>query len=577
MRLQSVSVKLWLVMVTLVLLVLGSIGFALNYLFTGLYINQNITSLEQQAKDIAKEVADVTTIDQLVQRLSNIRYTQGVTAFVSDNQGNILAVSGVSMGMGRGMGMTMHAIPLNESEFAQALAGKTIKKTIMLNGTGSAVMVANRLTLASGSFTGVIILSGSLAPVTESINSFRHLLYYVVGIALLLATLFALWLSRTLTIPLVAMNRVARRMSQGEFSDRIKVTSGDEIGMLGNSLNTLAEKLDQHIELLSREKKQLDGVLASMGDAVVTLNDRGELVQANQPATDLWNDEEERKGLTLHWLRQALQTVISRGEPVDEDMELGTQILHVHMEPLKQVEGQGGGVAVMRDVTAEHKQEKLRRELMASVSHELRTPVHLVQGQLEALVDGLVPAAQQQRFLDSALLEVQRLGRLVGELQEISRLDNGFPLTRERLDLKKLVEMVTEKYYPRTQEAGIRLTLKAEPMTVYGDSDRITQVLVNLLDNSLRYTPAGGEVSVKVFPEQNDAVIVVADTGKGISPEHLQNIWESFYRVEPTGKEHMGLGLAIVKRIVEAHQGQVSVSSELGKGTKFTLRMPTGL
>ncbi|HEX3015422.1 MAG TPA: hypothetical protein VHQ46_03465, partial [Desulfobacteria bacterium] len=181
MRLQSVSVKLWLVMVTLVLLVLGSIGFALNYLFTGLYINQNITSLEQQAKDIAKEVADVTTIDQLVQRLSNIRYTQGVTAFVSDNQGNILAVSGVSMGMGRGMGMTMHAIPLNESEFAQALAGKTIKKTIMLNGTGSAVMVANRLTLASGSFTGVIILSGSLAPVTESINSFRHLLYYVFG------------------------------------------------------------------------------------------------------------------------------------------------------------------------------------------------------------------------------------------------------------------------------------------------------------------------------------------------------------------------------------------------------------
>ncbi len=570
MKLKSVSLKLWLVMVTLVLLVLGSFSLALNLLFADFYRNQKEAALQQEAISIAAGLADFTNIEDLQNKLHAIRYAQGRSVQVVDAEGNLRATSGQM-----GMGMGMHVNIIQASDFARILAGETlIIRGITVNNDTSLLMVATPLKVSNNQVLGAVLVSSPLAEVTESIKSFSHMLYYVVGIAVVLATLFALWLSRTLTTPLVEMNRIARRMSTGDFTDRAKVLTEDEIGNLGRSLNTLAEDLDKHIRLLSREKEQLAGVLASMGDAVISLDNQGNLVQANPPAIDLWQDQPERKQLIVQKLKEMLRQVNTQGRPVQMDLEVDTQVLEVHMEQLKELEGQAGGVAVIRDVTAGRRQEKLRRELMASTSHELRTPIHLIQGQIEAMADGLIPVQEQKNYLEMTLTEVYRLGRLVSDLQEINRLEQGFPIVQVKFDLGDLAGEVAEKFSAKAQGLQIAISVETQPTPIYGDPDRLTQVFVNLIDNGLRYTPAGGTIKLKVAPENSTAVITISDTGKGIKPEHLPNIWESFFTADRSSKANMGLGLAIVKRIVAAHEGTITVDSELGRGTTFKIRIP---
>ncbi|HZW83438.1 MAG TPA: ATP-binding protein [Candidatus Deferrimicrobium sp.] len=568
MRLKSVSLKLWLVMVTLVLLVLGSFSLALNLLFSDFYRNQKEASLKQEAIDISANLADVSNTLELQNELLKIRYTQGLNVFVVDTQGQVLATSGA-------MGMGMHGVNIEQNDFARILGGETVSiRGITMNNDTSLIIVATPWKLSNGKTLGAVLLSSPLAQVTESIKSFSHMLYYVVAVAVFLATLFALWLSRTLTTPLLEMNRIARRMSAGDFSDRVKVLTDDEIGNLGNSLNTLAEDLDKHIRLLSREKEQLGGILDSMGDAVVSLDSAGNVVQANPPALELWQGQPERKQQIQEKLREVLFQVNELGQPVQVDLELDTQILDVHMKQLKEVEGQDGGVVVMRDVTAGRRQEKLRRELMASASHELRTPIHLIQGQLEALADGLIPGPEQKDYLETTLTEVERLGRLICDLQEINNLEHGWEIVRHSLDLGELVSGVAERFTLRAQELGIKLLIDTQATHVLGDSDRLTQVFINLIENSLRYTPQGGTIKISMGVETSQALVTVSDTGKGIKPEHLPYIWESFFTADRTSKSNMGLGLAIVKRIVEAHGGKIAVDSQVGYGTCFRIYLP---
>jgi two-component system, OmpR family, sensor histidine kinase ResE len=568
MRLKSVSLKLWLVMVTLVLLVLGSFSLALNLLFSDFYRNQKETSLKQEARDISGNLANVSNVLELQNELLKIRYTQGLNVFVVDTQGQFLATTG-------GMGMGMHGVNIEQKDFARILGGETvIIRGMTINNDTSLIMAATPWKLSNGKTLGAVLLSSPLAQVTESIKSFSHMLYYVVAAAVFLATLFALWLSRTLTTPLIEMNRIARRMSGGDFTDRVKVLTDDEIGNLGNSLNTLAEDLDKHIRLLSREKEQLGGILDSMGDAVVSLDNAGNVVQANPPALELWQGQPERKQQIQEKLREVLLRVNELGQPVQLDLELDTQILDVHMKQLKEVEGQGGGVVVIRDVTSGRRQEKLRRELMASASHELRTPIHLIQGQLEALADGLIPEPKQKDYLETTLTEVERLGRLICDLQEINNLEHGWEIVRHSLDLGELINGVAERFTPRAQGLGIKLLIDTQATYVLGDSDRLTQVFINLIENSLRYTPPGGTIKISIGEEASQALVTVSDTGKGIKPEHLPYIWESFFTADRTSKSNMGLGLAIVKRIVEAHGGKIVVDSQVRFGTSFRIYLP---
>jgi len=224
--------------------------------------------------------------------------------------------------------------------------------------------------------------------------------------------------------------------------------------------------------------------------------------------------------------------------------------------------------------------DDMRRSFVANASHEMKAPLASMRGFLEAILDGSVPAGEQQEYMTIVLDETKRLSGLVTNLLDLSKIESGnFPMFKKAFDVNELIRRTLITFETRIEEKrlNIEADFEEDSCAVYADPDHITQVLRNLVDNAIKFTPEGGTVSVKTGIKENKASISVADTGKGIPKEDLNQIWERFYKVEKAhtpGSEGTGLGLSIVKKIIEQHGEEITVESEPGKGTKFTFQLP---
>ncbi len=225
------------------------------------------------------------------------------------------------------------------------------------------------------------------------------------------------------------------------------------------------------------------------------------------------------------------------------------------------------------------KQELLRKRLTADVAHELRTPLATVQSHLEAMIDGIWPASQSR--LESCHEEILRINRMVRELYKLAQFDGeAMQLDRVEFDLSELLKRVVLNFEGQFQAKKVQLQYEAQPVLIRADRDKLSQVIVNLLANGLKYTTPGGSVRLGIVTEQNGVAIRIRDTGIGIAPEDLPFIFERFYRADKSRNRlsgGSGIGLAIVKAIVEAHEGKVTAESELGKGTEVKVWLPTGI
>ncbi|MGB0614121.1 MAG: sensor histidine kinase, partial [Miltoncostaeaceae bacterium] len=243
----------------------------------------------------------------------------------------------------------------------------------------------------------------------------------------------------------------------------------------------------------------------------------------------------------------------------------------------------GTVVLSLRDVTQERALARTRRELVANVSHELKTPVAAIRGFLELMEDESMPAEAQQEFLGLMNAEAARLQRLVDEQLQLARLDSGgLPLERQHIDLASVVRDAARPRAVLAAREGVDLRVEAPgPVPIEGDPARLEQVLLILLDNAARHTPAGGAITVTIHAEGGDAVMAVADTGEGIRPEAIASVFDRFYRAdaarERDGRQGAGLGLAIARGIARAHGGDITVRSEPGRGAVFTVRLPRDL
>ena len=247
------------------------------------------------------------------------------------------------------------------------------------------------------------------------------------------------------------------------------------------------------------------------------------------------------------------------------------------MAPMAETEGIRGHVAVLRDVTASLRAEKARREFLASVTHELRTPLHLIQGYLEAIQDGVIPEHQQGEHIELVLEEAKRLARLVKDLQDINWLERGQSLQRVSLDLESFMSDIDQRFQGRAQELGLNLEVSKGSGVLFADPDRLLQVFINLLDNAMSHTPSGKTVRVFLVEEVNQVRFAVQDEGEGIPKEALPCIFDRFFRVNKARCRKdggMGLGLSIVRQIVEAHGGTIKVESDMGKGSTFWIALP---
>ncbi|MBY6277643.1 two-component system histidine kinase PnpS [Symbiobacterium thermophilum] len=347
---------------------------------------------------------------------------------------------------------------------------------------------------------------------------------------------------------------------------------------------------EERLDRLLAEKAQMDLILQHMADGILLLDERRRIVLVNPAAERMLGvSRHEALGrdhleVTHHFeLDERLARVLATGRP--EALEIRRahpqeQILEARLA-LAPSGGERGVLVMLRDITRSRQLEQMRTEFVANVTHELRTPLTSIQGFAETLLEGALDEPETARhFVEIMLRESRHLGALIDELLDLSRVESGkFRMQRRPTVPAELIAATAARFAQKAERAGVQLVTEAPdglPL-INGDPDRLVQVLSNLVENAIKYTPAGGRITLSARRDGDGVRIAVADTGAGIPQADLGRIFERFYRVDKARSRATGgtgLGLAIAKHIVEAHGGTIGVESEVGKGSTFTVILP---
>ncbi len=425
-----------------------------------------------------------------------------------------------------------------------------------------------------------------------------------VAAAVVLGFIFA----RQVTRPILEMTTVADRIAKGDFSRKISTTSSDEVGQLGRALNLMAERLENRLAELEEERTKKAAILDSMVEGVVAVDGANRILFINASASRLLNVSsaaaDGRPFLEVirnNELLDLLDRTLQGGTRAQQELQIFTpvhRVLQVHASPLKSREQRSGAMLVLHDVTELRRLETVRTEFVANVSHELKTPLTSIRGYLETLLEGGLEDREHARpFLEVIHRHTERLGRLLDDLRDLSNIELGkVTFHRQPTILAEVVQHAMAIYEPQAakQEIDLLAELPHDLPRVLADRDRLTQILINLMDNGLKFTPRGGRVTVTAKTVQGSRFkvqgsepetqslsealeVVVQDTGVGIPSQDLPRITERFYRVDRARSRDLGgtgLGLAIVKHLVKAHGGELSIESELNKGTMVRFTLP---
>jgi len=442
--------------------------------------------------------------------------------------------------------------------------------------------------------SGVVRLALPLTEVSKGSAAMRRTVGAGALLAVLLALGMALLVTRRVTRPVSRMRAIAQRMAQGDLTQQIRVTGRDEITELGQALNQMALALREKVETLEAERAEVAAILERMVEGVIALDDRGRILLMNPGARGILQvpDGEAVAGRPLlEVVRQKalfdLVEACRSGAPSEQyrrEIELSPPVgrvlaAHAVAVPLAR---NAGIVLVLHDITELRRLERVRAEFVANVSHELRTPLTAIRGYLETLLAGALEEPEHgRRFLEIAHTHAERLGRLVDDLLQLSDVETGRAvLAPGRVALREAATVAATMFEGEAARKGLRLENRvAAELAAHADRDRLSQILVNLLDNAVKYTPEGGRITVDAAAKGGRVEVSVADTGIGIPSTDLPRLSERFYRVDKARSRALGgtgLGLAIVKHLVQAHGGELAIESELGKGTtvRFTLPAP---
>jgi two-component system phosphate regulon sensor histidine kinase PhoR len=469
--------------------------------------------------------------------------------------------------------------------------GRDLRTSVSINTPLIYVAVPVR---DGGRIAGVLRLALPLSAVTSSYGALRRVMVAGGLVALAVAFGIGVFVAGRVTRPVVEMQRIAHAMSEGHFDVRAPVRSVDELGALGRALNMMMARLREKIGDLEEERAKARAILDGMVEGVIAVDGHEAIVLMNERARAMFGvgaGRGEGKPFLEVTRNADLHEVFRQSRSAVADAPLAREIRLRHPVPrIVQISavalrlaggGEPGVVMVLHDVTALRRLEQVRTEFVANVSHELRTPLTAIQGYLETLLGGALEEPHHaRRFLDIAYRHTERLGRLLNDLTDLSNIELGkvtLRLAPVRLD--DVVSSVFEIIRPKAEGGRVGLIADVQPadLTVHADHDRLAQILINLVDNAVKYTSENGWVTVRARPiDGTRAEIRVRDTGAGIPAADLPRITERFYRVDKARSRELGgtgLGLAIVKHLVLAHGGELAIDSQEGQGTtvRFTL------
>jgi two-component system, OmpR family, phosphate regulon sensor histidine kinase PhoR len=518
----------------------------------------------------------------------------GARVTVIDSNGQVLADSAADA-----VAMENHA---NRPEVVEALAqghGQSVHRSVTLDR--ELVYEAVRYQAPDGQSI-VIRLAVPLSEIDLSVKELRDRLLIASIVMLLIGGIASLAFTRVFAARIGRLKDFSQRIAEGNFRPLLSEGPRDELSELTDSMNQTAARLDQEIRTLSGERNRSSAILRSMVEGVAVIDAQERLVFYNRAFSEIFNVpvstaegrpliEAVRNAELVGLIRKAL-----RGEEgLQNDISMGIvqmQNFSVTAAPVMALETTNGApdadrakpsgaVVVLHDVTELRRLERVRQDFVANVSHEFKTPLTAIQGFAETLLSGaLDDPTSNRRFLEIIRTHAVRLARLTNDLLKLARIEAGklevefFPV-----GLIELIEGCAETTLLKASRKQITLEIEVPPglPPVRGDAGLLRDVLQNLLDNAIQYTPEGGHIRVSADLRSKEAVVTVTDTGIGIPASDKERIFERFYRVDAARSREAGgtgLGLSIAKHIVEAHGGHLWVDSVIGEGSKFSFSIP---
>lgn len=413
-------------------------------------------------------------------------------------------------------------------------------------------------------------------------------LLWSAAIALAVALVAALLLSRTIARPVEQITELTRRLGRRDFAATadLQVSSITEVNQLARTLSEVGGQLEASFHLLVEERLRLSGILQSMQDGVLAVNGAGEVLLANAAAVRLL-DWPESPALpapldAMPVPTPLLQALSEARAGRAAEVHLQPRGKHDYLAvclPVESAVGAGGAVAVLRDLENVMRLQRMRERFVADLAHELRGPLANLSLIAEAFEDGTIRWRDRQPFVQRLRGEVDRLYRLSRDVLDLARMDAGMISPQvEPVPLGPLCTSVAAQFQVRAARHGVTVAVDpGQEFVVSASRQHVEQILYNLLDNALRYTPEGGLIRVTAEPDGDRVALVISDTGSGIPAEDLPYVFDRFYKVDPartSGQGGAGLGLAVVKQLTELQQGSIAVESEPGRGTTFRVSLP---
>ena len=438
------------------------------------------------------------------------------------------------------------------------------------------------LPITRGDNQYVIYILDNKATVNSLISQIFGLILESLVFGLVISILLSFLLSKTMIIPIQRLTEGAMRVAEGDFSRRIEVTSRDEIGVLTDTFNDMARQLRDTLRQVENERNKLDTLFLHMTDGVVAFDRDGQVIHSNPAAEGMLGRSigPDTTYKELFGDQYSLEEAMAAPDHLEGEVRVGDQVLDLLLAPFDR-ERQGGVLVVLHDVTEERKNQEMQREFVANVSHELRTPLTNIRSYAETLSDsaGDIPPAMEKKFLGVILNESDRMTHIVQDLLTLSRFDSG----RDELKLswfsfEGAVQDLYNAVYMEAQRHSHTMKLCVEPglPQVRADRERIMQVMMNIVSNSIKYTPDGGQIQISAGQNGSRVWMQVDDNGIGIPAADRPRIFERFYRVDKARSRQSGgtgLGLSIAKEIVDRHEGALELVDRNGPGLSVRMEL----
>jgi len=597
---QSIRVKIALVFALMLMLTLECVGAV----FVRQLEHQNLNTFKQTIE--LPSYVDNSLSEQL-SRPDTKKANQQIRQILSEvNNNNISEIRVVdSKGVIRGTSTAD-----NRNMVGQKTTDAMVKATLLNNRSHSENVYdgANHnryyvnvipLNDSNNNVVGAVLLRASLEGVYSNINNITLIYLSAALVTIILSLFLAVLISQEITRPIEEMRKQTLRIARGDFSGQVRVMGNDELGQLAGAVNNLSVRVEEAQESSDSERRRLDSVLSHMSDGVLATDRRGNITIVNNMALQLLGVDHEDDligksiidALDIRHDYTVRELINSNQKEMIIDMSAGGNdlILNAYFSPIQRESGFISGlVCVLHDVTSQQKEERERKQFVSNVSHELRTPLTSVHSYVEALSDGAWKDKDiAPQFLTVIQNETNRMIRMINDLLSLSRMDSGTTkLNLEYVNIKELFNYILNRFDmiikkdendQNSKKYTIERYFTDKDLWVEIDTDKFTQVIDNIMNNAIKYSPDGGVITTRLLETHNHVILSISDQGLGIPRKDLGRIFDRFFRVDKARSRKQGgtgLGLAISKEVINLLGGQIWVDSIEGQGSTFYISLP---